>query len=123
MDVPDTCQSELFVLESSSMEEKDLKQIGQVFDERFEKALPKAFNKAFSQIWEHNLEPVLTDIQTQMVTKAYLDDKLSDLSGDLITKLRKEDQKVNRLLDILRTKNVLSESDIRELGNLVVFPK
>jgi hypothetical protein len=87
------------------------------------KQISNLFNQAFSDVWEKNLEPTLTTIQNQMVTKAYLDDKLADLSGDLVTKLKKEDEKVNRLLDILRMKNVLSDSDIKELSNLMVFPK
>lgn len=111
------------------MEEKDLKQI----EKLFEKGFAEGFKQAFAQVWEHNLEPAFSDVYkeinvikgqiTQLPTKAYLDDKIAGLSGDLITKLRREDEKVNRLLDILRTKNVLSESDIKELGNLVVFPK
>ncbi|OGE80986.1 MAG: hypothetical protein A3H72_00920 [Candidatus Doudnabacteria bacterium RIFCSPLOWO2_02_FULL_48_8] len=108
------------------MEEKDLKQIGDLFDGRFEKALPKAFNAAFTQVWEHNLEPALQAIHDkleQLPTKSYLDDKIANLQGDLTTKLRKEDEKVNRLADILRQKNLISDNDIQELGNLVVFPK
>ncbi|MBI3952817.1 MAG: hypothetical protein HY336_02575 [Candidatus Doudnabacteria bacterium] len=93
------------------MEEKDLKQIGDLF------------NKAFGQIWESNLEPTLTQIQTQMVTKTFLTDKFADLQGDLVTKLRKEDEKVNRLADILRQKNLISDADLRDLGSLIVFPK
>jgi len=114
------------------MEEKDLKQITEVVE--------KGFSKAFIQVWEHNLEPAFEAVYkrfdeqdkrfdgldgkiSQLPTKTFLTDKLADLQGDLTTKLRKEDEKVNRLLDILRTKNVLSESDLAELAHLVVFPK
>lgn len=60
---------------------------------------------------------------SHLPTKAYLDDKLADLEGGLITKLRKEDEKVNRLAEILKEKKVLSENDIAELQRLQVFPK
>ncbi len=100
------------------MDKKDLEQISDLF------------NKAFGSIWEHNLEPTLGKVQTelsqvrtQMVTKTFLTDKIADLEGGLVTKLRKEDAKVNRLAEILREKNVISDNDIKELGNLVVFPK
>jgi len=59
----------------------------------------------------------------QLPTKSYIDDKLADLEGGLVTKLRKEDEKVNRLAEILKAKNVLSESDIAELKKLQVFPR
>ncbi|MBI4049234.1 MAG: hypothetical protein HY395_00230 [Candidatus Doudnabacteria bacterium] len=108
------------------MEEKDLKQI----EKLFEKGFAEGFKQAFASVWEHNLEPALNEIhreiagvKSQMVTKSYLDDKIANLQGDLITKLRKEDDKLNRLADILRQKKVISDSDIQELGNLVVFPK
>jgi hypothetical protein len=56
-------------------------------------------------------------------TKSYLDDKLANLEGGLIAKLRKEDEKVNRLAEMLKQKNLLTESDIKELGQLQVFSK
>ncbi|OGE73776.1 MAG: hypothetical protein A3I07_02350 [Candidatus Doudnabacteria bacterium RIFCSPLOWO2_02_FULL_42_9] len=97
------------------MDKKDLEQIKQVVREEV--------IGGFGQVWENNLEPVLNQIQTQMVTKTFLTDKVADMEGGLITKLRKEDEKVNKLAEILREKDVISDNDIKELGNLVVFPK
>ena len=59
----------------------------------------------------------------QLPTKAYLDDKLANLEGGLVAKLRKEDEKVNMLAAMLKEKKVLTDSDIKELGQLQVFPK
>lgn len=42
----------------------------------------------------------LTKVEATMVTKDYLDDKLSDLRGDLVVLMRKEDMKVKKLVDI-----------------------
>ena len=59
----------------------------------------------------------------QLPTKSYLDDKIAELEGGLITKLRKEDDKVNRLLEIMKQKSLLSESEVAELVGLQIFPK
>jgi hypothetical protein len=70
------------------MNQKDLKQIEELFN--------KGFTKAFGLIWEFNLEPALTEIQNRLdnlqnkvtgleatvsnlPTKQYVDDKIADL--------------------------------------------
>lgn len=100
------------------MEEKDLKQIKDVFHEEF------------GQVWEHNLAPAFDEIEkrfvkieSQMVTKSYLDDKLADLSGNLVIRLRKEDDKVNRIIDILKRYKVVPLNELQELDEFQVFPK
>lgn len=60
---------------------------------------------------------------SNLPTKSYLDDKFADLEGDLIKKLRKEDEKLNRLAQILKQKAILTDGDIAELGYFEVFPK
>ncbi|MBI4050765.1 MAG: hypothetical protein HY396_02200 [Candidatus Doudnabacteria bacterium] len=100
------------------MEQKELDQIKKVVQE--------AVTEGFSQIWDDNLEPSLNQLHgavAQLPTKTYLDDKLADLEGGLLPKLRKEDEKINRLAEMLKEKKVLSESDIAELQRLQVFPK
>ena len=82
-------------------------------------------NQDFSELIEY-LDDKFQNIDkqfAQLPTKSYLDDKLADLEGDLIKKLRKEDEKVNRLAEILKQKDILSDSEIRELDDLKVFPK
>lgn len=59
---------------------------------------------------------------TTLVTKSYLDDKLADLEGGSITRLHKEDTKVNRLVDILRRKKVLARTNVKTLNEIHVFP-
>ena len=74
-------------------------------------------------VTKQELEEGLAGIKTQMVTKSYFDDKLGDLSGDLVVKLRKEDAKVDRLADILRRKEVIDDSDLKQLSEYRIFPK
>ena len=61
-------------------------------------------------------------IEADMVTKSYLDNKLADLEGSVIVRQRKEDQKVNLLIDLLQRKSVLEASDVRSLREIEVFP-
>lgn len=111
------------------MEEKDLKQIKELFRQE----VKTGFKEGFTEIWIGNLEPAFDSTHEridkldkkvdQLPTKSYLDDKFADLEGELIKKLRKEDEKVNRLAEILKEKKVLSDGDIAELQRLQVFPK
>ncbi|MCX6743749.1 MAG: hypothetical protein NT116_05990 [Candidatus Parcubacteria bacterium] len=81
------------------MEEKDLKQIGEVIDQRFDRkfsegfqrefptafrqGFPEAFQLEFGQVWDKNLSPALEDIHgkleelemkvNNLPTKSYLD--------------------------------------------------
>ena len=65
----------------------------------------------------------IEDRFSQLPTKSYLNDKLADLEGGLVTKLRKEDEKLNRLAGMLKEKKLLNDDDIAELQRLQVFPK
>ncbi|MEK7103317.1 MAG: hypothetical protein AAB870_03145 [Patescibacteria group bacterium] len=60
----------------------------------------------------------LTKVESQMVTKEYLDDKLADLRGDILTVIRKEDRRVSQLIDFLFDKKVLSDNEVKTLGEL-----
>jgi len=53
------------------------------------------------------MEGRIGKIEGTVVTKDYLGEKLSDLRGDLVILVRKEDNKMNKLIDILTHKQVL----------------
>ena len=57
----------------------------------------------------------------QLPTKEYLDDKLADLRGDIILLLRREDKRLQILIDKLREKNILQDKDIKELETTKIF--
>jgi hypothetical protein len=61
-------------------------------------------------------------VESQMVTKSYLDDKLADLKGDMVLILRKEDQKVNRLVGFLAEKGTLTPTKTRDVLSFRPFP-
>lgn len=116
------------------MEKNDLQQIQTIVQQSIEKVWDDNIEPAFNGLngdvnglkgAVSRLENRITNIENkvaQLPTKSYLDDKLADLEGGLITKLRKEDQKMNRLVDMLKQKNVLNDTDLKELNNLQIFP-
>lgn len=62
-----------------------------------------------------SLKSEVIAMKALMVTKDYLDDKLADLRGDILTVIRKEDRRVTTLVEILQEKNVLSRDEALKL--------
>ncbi len=73
------------------------------------------------------MEARLDKIEATMVTKDYLDEvlttKLADLRGDLVVLMRKEDNKLKELVDILHKKRVLEPADVARIFSLEPFAK
>lgn len=65
----------------------------------------------------------LNKIESTMVTKNYLDDKLADLRGDLVVLVRKEDFKVKKLIDILKKRDLLNDTEFNEIMSMEPFPQ
>ena len=70
-----------------------------------------------------SLKSDVSSLKSQMVTKDYLDDKLSDLKGDLIVLIRKEDTKLAALVEILKERKVIDDNDIKKILAMEPFPK
>lgn len=110
------------------MEKRDLKQIREEMAQVIEDNVNPQFEEIRTQFEGvgtriGNLEKGLDQVRSEMVTKSYLDDKLADLEGGLIAKLKKEDIKMNRLIEIMEKKSLLSRAEIKELNQIKVFPK
>lgn len=103
------------------LEEKDIQKIGEEVGKVIEQNINPQFNEILGRL--DTVEGRLDRIENQMVTKSYLDDKLADLEGNLIVKLRKEDGKVNRLIDILRSKSMLTDDEVAQFKDFQVFPR
>jgi hypothetical protein len=56
-----------------------------------------------------------------MVTKDYLDEKLADLRGDLVVLIRKEDNKLKKLIDILCQHKLISSQEKKQILSLEPF--
>jgi len=70
---------------------------------------------------ERKLRKEMGVMKTEL--KEHVDEKLSDLQGNIIVLMRKEDYKVLSLIKILKEKNVLSDSEVRQLLKMEPFPK
>jgi len=53
--------------------------------------------------------------ETRMVSKDYLDQKLSDLHGELIEPVRRGEKRLVATLDLLTTKNLVTEKEAVEV--------
>jgi hypothetical protein len=62
-----------------------------------------------------NLESDVEHIKTEMVTKDYLDDKIADLKGHLVSAINREDNKVNTLTNRLHAEKSLSAQGQKEI--------
>jgi predicted nucleic acid-binding Zn-ribbon protein len=69
------------------------------------------------------VEGRLTKVEATVVTKNYLDEKLSDLRGDLVVLMRKEDNKVRKLVDVLKKRKVITAGDAKEILAMEPFPE
>ncbi len=87
--------------------------------------LTEIIKGSFSEVDKRmtTLEEGLEHVKNQMVTKDYLDEKLSDLRGDLTILMRKGDAKLLRLVELLKEKNVLSDEEVKSLLAMEPFPK
>lgn len=83
----------------------------------------EAVNTLSSHVEERfdGVEQRITSIEATMVTKNYLDDKLYDLRGDLVVLMRKEDKKVQSLVELLHFKKVISEEEAKRILSMDLF--
>jgi len=61
-------------------------------------------------------------IESNMVTKDYLDKKMADLRGDLVSLVRKEDNKVGAVVNLLNKKKVFEDEETDEIKRMEPFP-
>lgn len=71
----------------------------------------------------NQLDQRVTRMETLMVTKDYLDEKLADLQGDLTILMRKEDTKLKTLVDILVEKQLINSDDKKRILTMEPFPE
>jgi len=62
-------------------------------------------------------------LKQRMVTKNYLDEKMADLRGDLVVMMRKEDNKMRKLVDILKQRELISKKDVNTILAMEPFPE
>src|SRR3989338_3397918 len=80
--------------------------------------IAQGFKETASKKELGTLEERMTRIEAEMVTKSYLDDKLADLEGTVIVRQRKEDHKVNLLIEFLKKKKILGKTELKMLKEI-----
>lgn len=89
-------------------------------DRRFEK-IDLRFDKLEKRA--SNLEVNVIDITANMVTKDYLDEKLSSLKGELVDLIRKGNDKLNKFVNITHSHKLITNGDADEILSMEPFPK
>lgn len=79
------------------------------------------FNKLEGEI--SGIKGEIGSIKAGMVTKNYLDSKLFDLRGDIISVIRKEDAKMAKLIDILQKREIINSEDVKIILSMEPFPQ
>jgi len=103
------------------LDEKDLQLIGVELGKVLEHNIMPQLDAIHDDI--KGINGRLTKIESTMVTKSYLDDKLSDLKGDLIGYDRKLERKTDVLVDALIERRTLTTHDLERLEQARVFPR
>jgi hypothetical protein len=110
------------------LDKNDLKAIKQIVKEGTDDvaiAVNKGFDESEGKMNDRfdEVERRLTKVEANMVTRDYLDDKMTDLRGDLVVLMRKEDNKLKTLIDILKEKRVISSDDEKRILAMEPFPE
>ena len=103
--------------------QEDLKNIGVEVGRVVEQNVTPALERMATKEDLEHVKGDLEHVKNQMVTKDYFDDKLSDLKGDLVILMRKEDVKLLRLVELLKEKSILNETEVKDLLSMEPFPK
>ncbi len=82
--------------------------------------LSEHMDKRFVEV-ENRFEKRFLRVESHMVTKTYLDDKLADLRGDLTLLTHKEDDKLLALVDLLYGKRLMTEAERQHIMALQPF--
>ena len=71
--------------------------------------LTKSLGEFTDKVLLPAMSTMMDEKTANLVTKDYLDEKLSDQTGDLTVLLRKEDRKLTALIEILKLKRIITE--------------
>ena len=109
-------------------------QVGKIVDLSIAQAIEELVNPQFDQVWKEfstlksdltgkmdSIDNRLTRVESQMVTKTYLDDKLADLRADLLGIDKKQEERMYATENILEEKQVFSPDDVAYLHRFDSF--
>ena len=117
-----------------------LKQTGERFDKKLDERLTQTEEKfdgkikkpkyeiigEFCQFFEDNIMPEFERLNgkiSQLPTKGYLDEKINNAMSLQNLKLLKEDERVDRFVDVMHNKNLLTKKEVKHINKVKIFPK
>lgn len=105
------------------LEKKDFQQIGKIVEESIDNTVRKTIKPSFDDVYKRldGMDKDITHIRTNMATKDFMDEKMADLRGDIVVLLRKEDRKLEALIEKLNAKHVITDNDVKELRDIQIF--
>lgn len=112
--------------------EQDIKRIGVEVASVIEHNINPQFEGVYSRLdkiegrldgVEDRLGKVETRLDTEMVTKTYLDEKMGNLESKLLSQDRQSEKKIDALIDALVERRGLKPSDAERLEQVRVFPR
>ncbi len=94
-----------------------------LFLQQFSTATEKRFDRLETEVAiikeeVGSLRVRVTTIESEMVTKEYLDYKFMEIRDDFTSKGRREDQKVNTLIHLLCDKRVITKQEMKRIAAL-----
>ncbi|MGC9049129.1 MAG: hypothetical protein ACP5IX_02860 [Patescibacteria group bacterium] len=108
-------------------EETLLPAVERIIDDRvpkiIEERVPKIIDERVPKIVDARIDakvpPMLNKVKLELMD--HFDDKIADLRGDIVLLLRREDKRLQFLINKLREKNILEDKDVKELEEMKVF--
>lgn len=98
-------------------------QVGKIVDLSIAQAIEELINPQFDEMWKEfdSAKTRMSNIESQMVTKTYLDDKLADLRADLMGIDKQQEQRMIATEHLLEEKQVFSPNDVAYLHGFDIF--
>lgn len=105
------------------LDQNDIKKIGEEVGKVIEDNITPALDKIHERL--DKMEGSMTDLRKTVANlpdKAYLDEKIANFSGEVVVREKKQEQKVNLLIDALDEQHVLRPDTIKTIKAIQVFP-
>ncbi len=105
------------------LDEQDIKKIGEELGKVIEDNITPALDKIHERL--DTMGGQIEDIRKTIANlpdKDYFDDKLANLSGEVVVREKKQDQKVNLLIDAVDKQRIMPENIMAPIKAIHVFP-
>jgi hypothetical protein len=112
------------------LEEVIDERVPKIIDERLDARLPIILGQFTEEVLLPAMKAMVSDSEervrkdiagSEYQVKVWVDEKLADLRGDIVLLTRKEDRKVLKIVDLLRAKQILNDTDVQDILRMEPF--